>query len=839
MDGHGAEIQGLEEEIKALAAVGGINEESKKKNWKKTKAELIPFSSVDDVATNLNKLSTLMIHHQNLYGGKGKSGFTDFQITNDGCKDINQIPCRGNVTFSGFTSEEEIENIGFAPKQKINLYIKTRKTEETPATVCVVRGKIVCSATVESNENFIKMSFDISLNLAATSPQLSLNLLRELVSSTRNISVSLVNLKPQRPPTMKETEELMNNVEKGKLGDFVKRLIIKDCNYLPLPTFKKFPKHVFKSQNICLSEEQIAACQSGLQDIPLSYIQSPPGSGKTILISTIVSSEPNKGYLVIVENNKAVDAVLNAIEKYGSLEIRPLRVYSFNYFLSLDTFSPHSEQTLRMGLIEKYGNRLLSSELKTLTEYYISIDYYETLKKSSRKYQYIKRMYKDSKKMAKRENIVNKILFKYYRPNVILVTANYAKRYIIQKYPFYSVDKVIADEASQMSIASFLEINGTFPEANYLIVGDCNQLAPFKPNHIDDPIVESKLTFSVLNEIMASKFIEGITLDTSYRMHPKICEMISKVFYEDKLQCGITVQDRNLFYNKFPSLHRKSPMAFLALSESHCQRIVNDTFINTTEANIILNLLRAFQEHGISENDIAIVSMYKGQRDYIADHMISQYKVAVHTIDSFQGSEKEIIIVATSKVEGNKEICDNFVGVSSRVNVALSRARNALIIVGNQEFLSLSDIWTKIIGIINESEMVFKAQDYLSAIKPSVPGQFYVDIPKKTPVKKPNTNTRKQKKNILTIEFPIVQNVFPPIHDVQDVFPPVHDVQDVFPPVHDVQDVSQTDTYYIPNVPESNSPDTLSGSFEVLSYSDSNEFVELDYFEQSTSTSSN
>ena len=120
---------------------------------------------------------------------------------------------------------------------------------------------------------------------------------------------------------------------------------------------------------------------------------------------------------------------------------------------------------------------------------------------------------------------------------------------------------------------------------------------------------------------------------------------------------------------------------------------LNDSksFVNRTEARICLKLANDYLDKGVKKEDIGIISPYADQVKLISEHI----DVEVKSVDGFQGREKEIIIISTVRSNDNGEL--GFLNDLRRLNVAITRAKRKLIIVGNQDTLKYNRTYEKLI----------------------------------------------------------------------------------------------------------------------------------------------
>ncbi|KAA6359538.1 MAG: putative Regulator of nonsense transcripts 1 [Streblomastix strix] len=258
-----------------------------------------------------------------------------------------------------------------------------------------------------------------------------------------------------------------------------------------------------------------------------------------------------------------------------------------------------------------------------------------------------------------------------------------------------------------------------------VLVGDQNQLGP---------VIRSKkaalsgMTQSLFERMMHLG-INPVMLQTQYRMHPELASFPSFQFYDGQLRNGVTAEDRkyrletnirNERQNEqnvlvFPWPNPNCPMMFI--NTSHNERQGGTSFSNGTEAQNVLNILKYLLAKGVDPNNIGVVTPYKLQIAYILEAMkkfssnekiqgkylltFEQYrKVQVASVDSFQGKEKDFIIF--SCVRSNKKNEIGFLKDIRRLNVAITRARCGLIILGNAYVLSYNQLWNNFLVHLKE-----------------------------------------------------------------------------------------------------------------------------------------
>ncbi|MDR3358176.1 MAG: NERD domain-containing protein [Desulfovibrio sp.] len=272
-------------------------------------------------------------------------------------------------------------------------------------------------------------------------------------------------------------------------------------------------------------------------------------------------------------------------------------------------------------------------------------------------------------------------------------------------------DWVIIDEAGR---ATSSEIAVAIQAGKrILMVGDHLQLLPTFPQEVKD-IICRRYSLSQTSPLFNSDFERifnsaygkkvGVTLTTQYRMAADIGELVSTCFYGDKLDTGRGNPPQYFNYLSCPLDKQIIWIDTASLGKDGFEQSSGKDKWNQKEAKMIINLLQQFstsadflkylrdnlREHEIP---IGIISMYSKQCDII-EELKSQEEslieleglIKVGTVDSYQGKENKIIILST--VRNNKDFEYGFLDSPNRINVAISRAMERLIIVGSSKMWS-------------------------------------------------------------------------------------------------------------------------------------------------------
>jgi serine/threonine protein kinase len=242
-----------------------------------------------------------------------------------------------------------------------------------------------------------------------------------------------------------------------------------------------------------------------------------------------------------------------------------------------------------------------------------------------------------------------------------------------------------------------------------LLVGDHLQLKPMIDQELIEKLheempgmSEGEFSKSDFERAFASSYgsRNGRALNEQYRMHPAICRLVSQVFYEPhhiRLQTSPARGSTSVFDGcTSPGLRLPITWIDTTLAEHSHEQEWDTTFFNLAEVDSVIKVLECIAAQpalvdaleGLDEDSpIGVITMYLGQKDRLeaafAQHgWESRFKrlVRIDTVDAYQGKENTLVIV--SLVRANREGNPGHVGAAHRCNVAVSRAKDRLILVG-------------------------------------------------------------------------------------------------------------------------------------------------------------
>ncbi|XP_010145146.1 PREDICTED: protein ZGRF1-like [Eurypyga helias] len=231
------------------------------------------------------------------------------------------------------------------------------------------------------------------------------------------------------------------------------------------------------------------------------------------------------------------------------------------------------------------------------------------------------------------------------------------------------------DECSQMTEPAALLPIARFQCEKLVLVGDPKQLPPTIQG--SESIHEHGLEQTLFDRLCLMGH-QRVLLRTQYRCHPAISAIANKLFYEGNLIDGVSESDRSPLLDWLPTL--------CFYSVNGVEQIERDnSFYNMAEVHFTVKLIHSLMASGIEGSAVGVITLYKSQMCKIQDLLsgvrseaLETKAVQVSTVDAFQGAEKEIVILSCVR---SRHV--GFIDSEQRMNVALTRAKRHLLIVGN------------------------------------------------------------------------------------------------------------------------------------------------------------
>ncbi|XP_067126057.1 putative helicase mov-10-B.1 [Centruroides vittatus] len=436
---------------------------------------------------------------------------------------------------------------------------------------------------------------------------------------------------------------------------------------------------VFFNKNIESNPEQATAVEQIVlgSSYPAPYLLfGPPGTGKTVTLVEAIKQlwklDDNTKILVCAPANSAADLITERIIKHVPL-CQVFRMYASSRSLNLIP-----EKLKECSNIDSIFGKIFYPSCKSLMQY-----------------------------------------------RIIVTTLVTAGRLVSAALPCNHFTHIFIDEAGNssepetiISISGLIKSSIDNPKGGHLILaGDPKQLGP---------VVASKLAtkyglgMSLLERLMNIEQVYGrkenvynkevlTKLLKNYRSHPSILKLPNELFYDNELEVCRQNCVCDLFCNWTYLPSKCFPIIFHGVI-GHDEREPNDSsYFNPKEISVVVNyvekLLESTGDLNLSPKDIGIISPYRKQVDNITNKLklnASCDDISVGSVEEFQGQERKAIIISTVRSNPNPLAKDHklklgFLKEPKRFNVAVTRAKALLIIIGNPFNLSKDKNWNRVL----------------------------------------------------------------------------------------------------------------------------------------------
>jgi len=261
---------------------------------------------------------------------------------------------------------------------------------------------------------------------------------------------------------------------------------------------------------------------------------------------------------------------------------------------------------------------------------------------------------------------------------------------------------VVLDEAAQTTEPAMICALSVAKAGQVILIGDTKQLPP--------TITSMELRDSLGTSPMSRLENEGVdmkTLSVQYRMSPELLEHPSRYFYDGLVSCPKSKGTK--VPGGFPWPNKSLPLAFICSSGNKEITHHFNGKSNPTEADIVERVISNFITHGdVAAKDIAVITPYSKQVQVIRMGLLlkgrgrlnSMQEIKVGTVDSFQGQETQVVIF--SAVRSNDMNDMGFLRDPRRLNVAITRAKQALILIGDKDLLKTCRHWAALLQSCEE-----------------------------------------------------------------------------------------------------------------------------------------
>ena len=419
----------------------------------------------------------------------------------------------------------------------------------------------------------------------------------------------------------------------------------------------------------------------------VAIVHGPPGTGKTTtLVEAIYETLHRENQvLVCAQSNMAVDWISEKLMDRGV-------------------------PVLRIGNPTRVNDKMLSFTYERRFESHPDYPQLWSIRKA------IRDLYSQNRKGANRENLRQKINSLKDRATEIEIRINealFSEARVIACTLVSSANRILMgmkfgtlfiDEAAQaLEAACWIAIRKA---DRVILAGDHCQLPP-TIKCIE--AMRGGLDETLMQKIVRNKPETVSLLKTQYRMNDEIMRFSSEWFYHGELNSAPEVKYRSI-------LDFDTPIVWINTEELDCnEEFVGESFgrINKAEAMLCIEELKKYinkigKERLLEERiDFGIISPYKAQVQYLRqlvkkDVFFKPFRslMTINTVDGFQGQERDVILI--SLVRANEDGQIGFLNDLRRMNVAITRARMKLIILGDASTLTKHPFYKKLYEYISE-----------------------------------------------------------------------------------------------------------------------------------------
>jgi len=464
-----------------------------------------------------------------------------------------------------------------------------------------------------------------------------------------------------------------------------------------------FAPKEFSIQIPSLNDSQNEAVNNIIAAKDLAIVHGPPGTGKTTTLVQAIKQlvKTENTILVCAPSNAAVDLLT---EKIAEQELTVVRI---------GNISRVDESIIQHTLEGKLSEHPESKNIKK-----VKIQAAQARRKAGKYKRNFggaeraerRELYQEAKELAAWANqledrLIDQIL---NSAHVITCTLVGSSNRILERMKFKTV---IIDEAAQaLEPATWIPISRA---SKVILTGDPFQLPPTVKS-----IKASKRGFQ---QTMLEKCINRQTnvnlLRVQYRMHELIMGFSNQQFYHNALQADDSVKNERLLNDI------NSPVVFIDTAGCGFEEKVNEEYksrFNPDEFGILQEHLYLLKER-FGENPIpkiAIISPYREQVIYMKkmieeDERLIDLPITINTIDAFQGQERFIVYISLVRSNSKSEI--GFLSDYRRMNVAMTRAKQKLIVIGDSATIGNDPFYGEFLNYCEQSGTYQSAWEYMSS----------------------------------------------------------------------------------------------------------------------------
>lgn len=447
-----------------------------------------------------------------------------------------------------------------------------------------------------------------------------------------------------------------------------------------------------------LNDSQNAAVSKALAAEDIFVIHGPPGTGKTTTLTELIAAKVKNGEKVLVccPSNAATDHITAQLHKKEIAVVRIGNISKINRDVYPHTLEYLLEQHEMYGQWKEYQKRAL--EYRRMAG-----KYKRNFGKDERQQRDL--LYNEARELKKEADLLENYVTSQIIRNAGAVTCTLigSTDRVLEGLYF---DTLILDEAAQAP-----EPHTWVPVTrarSVILAGDPFQLPPTIKS---DEAQKGGLSKTLIEKQFDLHPEHIALLDTQYRMKNEIMEYSNLHFYGGQLKTSDSVSLRKSLFDP------EDPVLFIDTAGCGFDEETeegNESYFNPGEAGIIAAYLDSLTL--TQPVHTAIISPYKKQvqklRERLTGRLPEHILAAIDTIDAFQGQERDLVIV--SLVRSNTQGKIGFLTDYRRMNVAMTRARERLVIIGDSATLGQDDFYLGFIRMCEENGYYRTAWEWMT-----------------------------------------------------------------------------------------------------------------------------
>lgn len=488
--------------------------------------------------------------------------------------------------------------------------------------------------------------------------------------------------------TYREMEHTLKHLSKMESGRTAE---LRDIIYGKRPpAFSKthpidFPK---------LNPSQNKALQNLIAAKDIAIIHGPPGTGKTTTLVQAIryTVESEKQVLVCTPSNASVDLL---VEKLAALGLEVLRM---GHPARISEAAISSSLDARIAAHQSYRDlRQVRRRAEEMRE--VAMKYKRNFGHAER--QQRKEVLNEARRLKGEAYLIEQYITQSLldKAQVVVATLAGANHQLLRGKVFKTV---FIDEASQaLEPACWIPM---LKAERVVMAGDHKQLPPTVKSY---EAAKQGLSYTLFERVMDKLKVDSM-LTNQYRMHPQIMGFSSKIFYKNELQADSIVLSR-------PQL-TDSPVEYIDTAgcgfTEKTDPLSLSTYNSEEAALLVKHFMALLEQLGIetlidNQVSVGIIAPYKAQvaliNDLLDGYLVENNlrdNVSVNTVDAFQGQERDIMYISLTRSNDAAEI--GFLKDTRRTNVALTRARHKLVVIGDSATLGSDAFYDQMVAYFQE-----------------------------------------------------------------------------------------------------------------------------------------